>query len=119
MSRKLAVIMIALAVAMAFAASMAVAGDPPAQITIDKAMAKKPGVTFDHAKHADTIDCMKCHHSAASKEEIKSCFECHGKDPAASDPTSGKKDNPFHASCKACHKEQAKGPTKCKECHVK
>ena len=119
MSRKLAVIMIALAVTIAFAASMAIAGDPPAQITIDKAMAKKPGVTFDHAKHAGTIDCMKCHHSAASKEEIKSCFECHGKDPAASDPTSGKKDNPFHASCKACHKEQAKGPTKCKECHVK
>ena len=59
MSRKLAVIMIAIAVTMAFAASMAIAGDPPAQITIDKAMAKKPGVAFDHAKHAGTIDCMK------------------------------------------------------------
>ena len=113
MSRKLAVIMIALAVAMAFAASMAVAGDAPGQITIDKGMDKKPGVAFDHAKHSGSIDCMKCHHSAASKEEIKSCFECHGKDAAAPVVKDA-----FHNSCKACHKEQAKGPTKCKECHV-
>ena len=119
MTRKLAVIMIAVAVAVAFAASMAVAGDPPAKVTIDKAAAKKSAVTFDHETHGKTIDCLKCHHKAASKDDIKSCFECHGKDPAASDPTSGKKDNPFHAQCKECHKAEAKGPTKCKECHPK
>ena len=113
MSRKLTVIMIALAVAMAFAASMAIAGDPPTQITIDKGMDKKPAVAFDHTKHADSIDCMKCHHAAASKEEIKSCFECHGKDAAAATVKDA-----FHKSCKDCHKEMAKGPTKCKECHV-
>ena len=117
MSRKLAVIFIALAVAVAFAASMGVAGDIPAEITIDKAAAKKSGVTFNHAKHGETIDCLKCHHKAASKDAIKSCFECHGKDPAASDPASGKKDNPFHVQCKECHKAEGKGPTKCKECH--
>ncbi|MDF1535392.1 MAG: cytochrome c3 family protein [bacterium] len=117
MSRKLAVVLIAIVVATAFAASMAIAGDPPAQVTIDKSLAKKGAVTFDHAKHSETIDCMKCHHKAASKEEVKSCFECHGKDPAANDPASGKADNPFHVQCKGCHKEQAKGPTKCKECH--
>ena len=113
MSRKLAVIMIALAVATAFAASMAIAGDPPAQITIEKGMDKKPGVAFDHVKHSETIDCMKCHHSAASTEEIKSCFTCHGTD--ATDVTVK---DAFHKSCKACHKEQDQGPTKCKECHV-
>jgi len=118
MTRKLAVIMIALAVAMAFAASMAVAGDPPATVTVDEVAAKKAPVTFDHAKHSGTIDCLKCHHKAASKDAITGCFECHGKDPAATDPSSSKKDNPFHALCKECHKAEAKGPTKCKECHV-
>ena len=113
MSRKLAVIMIAIAIDTAFAASMAIAGDPPAQITIDKGKDKKPGVTFDHAKHAESIDCMKCHHSAASKEEIKSCFACHGADEAAPSVKDA-----FHKSCKDCHKEMGKGPTKCKECHA-
>lgn len=118
MTRKLAVITLAVAIAMAFAVSMAVAGDPPAQMTIDKVANKKSGVAFDHAKHAGSIDCFKCHHTAKNKDEIKSCFECHGKDPAASDPTSTKSDNPFHASCKECHKAEGKGPTKCAECHT-
>ncbi len=113
MSRKLAVILIAVAVAVAFAASMAVAGDPPGKVMIDKGKDKKVGVNFDHAKHAGSIDCFKCHHGAKAKEEIKSCFECHGKDAAAP----GVKDA-FHGLCQACHKEQAQGPTKCKECHV-
>ena len=112
MSRKVAVIMISIAVAMAFAASMAVAGDPPAKMTIDKGAEKKSGVAFDHAKHADSIDCMKCHHASKTKEEIKSCFECHGPDASA---PSGK--DAFHKSCTACHKSEGKGPTKCKECH--
>ena len=113
MTRKLAVIMIAIAVALAFAASMAVAGDPPAKVMIDKGKDKKVGVSFDHAKHAADIDCFKCHHSAKTKEEIKSCFECHGADAAAPSVKDA-----FHNSCKACHKDGAKGPTKCKECHV-
>ena len=118
MTRKLAVIMIAVAVAVAFAASMAVAGDPPAKVTIDKAAAKKPVVTFDHETHGKTIDCLKCHHKSASEDAVeKGCFDCHGVDTAANDPASGKKDNPFHISCKECHKEKGEGPTKCKECH--
>jgi hypothetical protein len=112
MSRKLAVILIAIAVAMAFAASMAVAGDPPTAVTIDKGAEKKSGVAFDHAKHAERADCFKCHHASKAKEEIKSCFECHGKDAGAPSVKDA-----FHDSCIACHKEQAKGPTKCKECH--
>jgi len=112
MTRKLAVIVIAIAVAMAFAASMAVAGDPPAKVMIDKGKDKKSGVSFDHAKHSATIDCSKCHHTAKAKEDIKSCFECHGTDAAAP----AVKDA-FHKSCQACHKAEGKGPTKCKECH--
>jgi len=112
MSRKLAVIFIALAVAMAFAASMAVAGDPPASVMIDKGKDKKSGVDFDHAMHAEAFDCFKCHHASKTKEEIKSCFECHGPDAAAPSVKDA-----FHDSCLACHKAEKKGPTKCKECH--
>ena len=120
MHRKLTVIMVAIVVALAFVATMAVAADAPKQITIDKVAAKKSGVTFNHETHAADIDCLKCHHKAASKDAIdKGCFDCHGSDAAANDPTSSKKDNPFHITCKGCHKEQAKGPTKCGECHPK
>lgn len=119
MGRKFAVFALALVVAVAFAGTLAIAGDPPDSVTIDKVANKKAGVTFDHKKHSGSIDCFKCHHTAKSKGEIKSCFECHGKDPNASDPTSGKKDNPFHVLCKECHKEQGQGPTKCGDCHKK
>ncbi|MCJ7501238.1 cytochrome c family protein [bacterium] len=114
MTRKLAVIMIAVAVAVAFAASMAIAGDPPGQIMIEKGKDKKPGVSFDHAKHSETIDCFKCHHASKAKEDIKSCFDCHGADAAAPIVKDA-----FHKSCTACHKSEKKGPTKCGECHVK
>ena len=112
MSRKLAVILIAIAVAMAFAASMAVAGDPPDKVTIAKCGDKKSAVTFSHSGHAETIDCFACHHASKTKEEIKGCMECHGKDDKAPAPKDA-----YHDQCKGCHKEQAKGPTKCKECH--
>jgi len=120
MSRTITVVLLALMVAFAFVATTAIAGDPPADVTIDQVANKKPGVTFSHSTHAESIDCLKCHHKAASKDAVeKGCFECHGKDAAATDPTSSKKDNPFHALCKECHKEQGKGPTKCADCHKK
>jgi len=112
MTRKLAVIMIAIAVAMAFAASMAVAGDPPAKVMIDKGKDKKSGVNFDHAMHAGTFDCFKCHHASKAKEDIKSCFTCHGADAAAPSVKDA-----FHKTCQVCHKAEGKGPTKCAECH--
>ena len=114
MTRKLAVIMIAFAVAMVFAASMAAAGDPPAQVMIDKGMDKKAGVSLDHAKHSGSIDCFKCHHTAKTKADIKSCFECHGAD---ADAPSVK--DAFHGSCRDCHKAEGKGPTRCNDCHAK
>lgn len=113
MSRKLAVIFIAIAVAVAFAASMAVAGDPPGQVMIEKGKDKKAGVSFDHAKHSGSIDCFKCHHKAADKASIKSCFECHGADASAPDVKTA-----FHNSCRECHKSEGKGPTKCNDCHA-
>ena len=120
MNRKLAVILIAMVVAVAFVGTMtyAVAGTPPDTVLIDKAKNKKPGVNFPHKVHGETIDCLKCHHTAKSQTEAESCFNCHGKLPDIPDPgISSPKNNPFHILCKSCHKELGEGPTKCKECH--
>lgn len=114
MSRKIAVIAIAIAMAMVFVASFAIAGDPPGQVTIDKGADKQPGVQFNHETHAPLADCVSCHHTSKSKDDIQSCFECHGKDASAPVVKDA-----FHDQCIKCHKEQAKGPTKCKECHQK
>jgi len=114
MSRKLAVIMIAIAVATVFAAAMAVAGDPPDQITIEKSGDKYSAVTFSHAGHAETIDCLACHHASKTKEEIKGCLECHGKDASASNAKDA-----FHDNCRGCHKDEGQGPTGCRDCHPK
>jgi hypothetical protein len=121
MKRKTVIILTLLAI-VAFSVSLvAIAhGDMPGVVTIDKAQAKKAPVTFQHDDHAKRSDCTVCHHTATGKDDAQSCFECHGKDPNAPDPSvSSSKDNPFHVRCKGCHKEVAKGPTKCGECHKK
>lgn len=119
MGRRKAVFVLALAFVFAFSVTITIAAKAPTQVVIDKVAKKKPGVAFDHEKHSKSTDCLKCHHKAASKDEVKGCFGCHGKDAAANDPASGKKDNPFHIVCKGCHKEKDEGPTKCGDCHKK
>ena len=63
----------------------------------------KPGdVTFQHKMH---------------QEMLKDCKICHEKEP-------GKIEGGFskdfaHKTCKGCHTEKGKGPTKCTECHKK
>jgi len=79
------------------AAGSALAANPPAQpITLN---AKPGNVTFNHKTHVP----LKCE-------------TCHAK------PEGGKigltKDT-AHALCKTCHTKQAKGPTKCADCHKK
>ncbi len=125
MNRKLAVTLIALVVAVAFAGTMtfAFAGTPPETIVIDKAKDKKLGVTFPHKEHTETYSCETCHHTAKTPEEAVSCFVCHGVKPDIPDPSQmSSKKNPFHILCKTCHsdlKKQKKdtGPTKCSGCH--
>ena len=64
--------------------------------------AKMGNVTFNHKTHQDTLkDCTKCHATAAGGK-----IEGFGKDWA-------------HKTCKGCHTEMAKGPTKCGDCHKK
>ena len=119
MNRKLAHSIIVSFITIAVTATLAVShGKMPDVITIDGAQAKKAPVVFLHEKHSHDIKCVICHHTALKEEEAKSCFECHGKDPNAPDPSlSSQKENPFHIQCKGCHKEKGKGPTKCSECH--
>jgi len=114
MNRKWTIIAVAIAVAMAFSVSLAIAGDPPDQITIKKCGDKKSAVTFSHKGHTELTECFTCHHAAKTEADIKGCFECHGKDASAPDGKTA-----FHDQCRGCHKEQAKGPTKCNECHPK
>lgn len=67
-------------------------------------------VTFNHVQHKTLNDCITCHHTG----ENKSCHDCHGVTPDIADAKTV-----FHTQCKNCHKEQKKGPLKCKECHIK
>ena len=67
-------------------------------------------VTFDHSAHQKRTDCETCHHTG----DYAQCKSCHGVDPKAP-----KAKVAYHKNCKDCHKELKKGPTKCKECHIK
>lgn len=103
----------------------------PGKIKIDAAAKKQPAVSFDHAKHGDTLakSCDTCHHTQkgltkaqVDKVDVKKCSECHldPKDPKV--PTMREMSltkNPMHIRCIACHKETKKGPTVCMKCHVK
>jgi cytochrome c553 len=61
---------------------------------------KKGTVTFDHKAHQDNLgDCAKCHEGEPAKIDVDKDFG--------------------HKTCKACHKEMKKGPTKCNDCHKK
>jgi hypothetical protein len=119
MDRKTVVVLALLALVLAMSSAIVLAHeDMPDVIVIDKAQAKKGPVTFPHEQHGKAFECKVCHHIETADVEPESCFNCHGKDPAIPDPSvSSSKENPFHILCRGCHQEQAKGPTKCGECH--
>lgn len=79
----------------------------PAEI---KYTPKMGTVTFTHSTHQELTDCVTCHHTG----DYAQCKSCHGVDEKAP-----KAKNAYHKQCKDCHKEMKKGPTKCKECHIK
>lgn len=88
--------LIAALFAAALLATAASAATAPDTITFD---AKAGKVTFPHKAHAGK-GCKTCHTGAPGK------IAGFNKDKA-------------HALCKACHEKEAKGPTKCAECHKK
>jgi cytochrome c553 len=63
--------------------------------------AKNGNVTFPHKKHQEMLACTTCHESDKGGK-----IAALGKDWA-------------HKTCKGCHTEKGKGPTKCNECHKK
>jgi hypothetical protein len=83
--------------ALAFAVTAYAATAPAGPISLP---AKNGNVTFEHSKHA-AVSCDKCHATAAGGK-----IEGFGKEKA-------------HGTCIECHKTNAKGPTKCAECHKK
>jgi predicted CXXCH cytochrome family protein len=87
----------ALAALALVAAAPAFAAAPDAPQTLK---ASNGNVTFNHKTHAG-VDCTKCHADAKGGK-----IEGLNKEKA-------------HALCQECHKTQAKGPTKCAECHKK
>ena len=115
-------------IAVAAAALLVFAADIPETVTIDAAMDKKSAVEFPHAAHVETgISCDTCHHNqegltAEGAAEVQKCSECH-LDPTEEGVPSMREmspsKNPLHKGCISCHKTEAKGPTKCNDCHPK
>jgi len=109
------------------------AAPPPDHFTIDDCANKKSAVEFPHAKHFGAgegnlnLPCSTCHHkqedlSLETADQAKPCSECHLKPEEASTPICSQmspKKNPYHLTCMGCHKKEAKGPTKCDDCHPK
>ncbi len=113
-----------------FAAGVALA-HYPTTLKIDEAAKKQPPVTFDHAKHGDTLvkSCDTCHHTQkgltkaqTDKVDVKKCSACHLNPAKATIPSMREMaptKNPFHIRCVACHKAEKKGPVACTGCHKK
>lgn len=98
----------------------------PENVTLDKAKNKQAPVVMPHKAHADKYACDTCHHTqkglTAEAAEVKPCSSCH-LDPEKPETPSMREmslsKNPFHKLCIDCHKKEAKGPSKCAECHKK
>lgn len=106
--KKLLILLTAIMLVSAVASVVVAVTTGPNQIQFTPAIGT---VTFDHTIHQSrTTDCSTCHHTG----DYAQCKSCHGIDPAAP-----KSKNAYHKLCQDCHKEMAKGPTKCKECHIK
>ncbi|MCM8800864.1 MAG: cytochrome c family protein [Candidatus Omnitrophica bacterium] len=67
-------------------------------------------VTFSHKLHTESISCQICHHKGLDSPK---CSDCHTKDTEVNYMSA------FHRKCIDCHKEKAKGPVSCNDCHKK
>ncbi|MDX2479722.1 MAG: cytochrome c3 family protein [Desulfuromusa sp.] len=105
--KKLLILLTATILVSSIATVVVAVSNGPAEI---KFTPKMGTVTFDHTAHQSLTDCSTCHHTG----EYAQCKSCHDIDPKAP-----KAKDAYHKLCKDCHKEMAKGPTKCKECHIK
>ena len=109
-----------------FAASgLALIAAVPDEVVIDDCAKKKAPVAFPHKAHEEVGPCSTCHHTQpdlAAGGEAEQCASCHNEPEDPETPACGQMSmtkNPYHINCVNCHKEQAKGPTKCNDCHPK
>ncbi|QGY38697.1 cytochrome C [Pseudodesulfovibrio cashew] len=107
---------------------LAFAQDDMTEVPADGfATLQRPRVAFEHDAHnekAELEDCVICHHSKTEdgKQDLENssegepCSSCH-----AETRTDGGTPlmRAYHKQCIGCHKEKAKGPVACGECHAK
>jgi hypothetical protein len=82
----------------------------------------QPEVAFSHKGHAK-MDCKACHHKGEATQKC-SAAGCHDSKDSKDKTSEHSFYKAFHDmksehSCIGCHKKEAKGPTKCPECHPK
>lgn len=82
---------------------------------------QRPGVPFDHDRHAEDLDCTLCHHSYENSQNIwepdmqTRCSACH---EAGARGRLGLR-QAWHGQCVGCHEQSPKAPVTCGECHVR
>jgi hypothetical protein len=124
---KLRLLWIGFLATLLFVGALVVAGTAPDEISLDGCGEKKAAVAFPHGAHLELTECTTCHHTAEgltaeSDMEVKTCKSCHLNPEAEDTPSCSEMSlskNPYHKLCISCHKEQAKGPSKCNDCHPK
>jgi hypothetical protein len=94
---------------------------------------ERPLVKFSHGKHAQVINCSRCHHdydkygnnAIKGEEDVEGrhCAECHEVKPVKGQNRLGLIDA-FHMQCRGCHErmraeDKTAGPVACGECHVR
>ncbi len=107
--------LVAVIVAVVFAAGLALAA-PPEKMVIKEIQKSKAPVAYNHKAHGEKVKaCKECHHKDEAGKEQK-CSACH---KAKADGKKIELKEAFHKQCKGCHQKAKKGPTKCDECHKK
>jgi len=84
----------------------------------------RPVAVFDHDAHnekAGIDNCAVCHHVyekgklvPGESSEDKACSDCHTRNSQGHQPGLRMA---YHNLCGGCHKEKAKGPVACGQCH--
>ena len=126
--RKMMTLLAAFALVLSAAVAAGAAQKVPDEVVIGAAAAKKAPVPFPHGEHVKQVkSCDVCHHTdkgltAETAADVKPCSACHLNPTDETVPSMGQMSmtkNPFHKTCITCHKTEAKGPTKCDDCHKK
>lgn len=81
-------------------------------------------VLFPHFKHLNGIlvagtkqeVCQVCHHTTEAGKRPTNCSDngCHLRTTTKV----SKREDAFHGTCRACHRQERRGPRKCAQCHV-